>query len=126
MLSCLSVPAAVTKSKLKSTHYSTQPSTANWAICGFLECVVLAYQVRDEGDLAEEGVENDGVGVWVHLALLDGVRVVVGVADVRLRLRQHAPTYEERVSMCMLVELESHGSDPGTSYLGMLFCGIGD
>ena len=99
MLSCLSVPAAVTKSKVHITVHTTQPSTANWAICGFLKCVVLAYQVRDEGDLAEEGVENDGVGVRVHLALLDGVRVVVGVADVRLRLGQHAPTYEERVSL---------------------------
>ena len=98
MLSCLSVPAAVTKSKVHITHYTAFDGKL-WAICGFLKCVVLAYQVRDEGDLAEEGVENDGVGVRVHLALLDGVRVVVGVADVRLRLGQHAPTYEERVSM---------------------------
>ena len=50
------------------------------------------YQVRDEGDLSKEGIQDDGVRVGVHLALLDRVGVVVGVADVRLRLGKHAPT----------------------------------
>ena len=42
----------------------------------------MTYQVGDEGNLAEKGVQDDGVRVRVHLALLDGVGVVVGVADV--------------------------------------------
>ena len=56
----------------------------------------VAYQVRDEGDLAEKGVQNDGVRVRVHLALLDGVGVILGMANVRLRFCKHAPTYNWR------------------------------